>query len=235
MKSSRFFSGIWRINAILILICGLFGAAMLAFALLFFLRDSSRTQHTRNVMRVADREVDTAQESLSGFESIEGSPMLRATLWLKQEYGFGSGMKEASSFRNVLLFDPASGRARWLLPGFRGILVEEHRLPDKDYSTSPKPVRGFVYQAVGADSDGDGRLTRADAKDLYVSDPDGSHVHLAISGVENFNGAHWAEDTAETFLFYTKGGQYRVAKADLRNGTLISDAELRIDGATQER
>ena len=122
-------------------------------------------------VNVADEQLDRSKAQLGTFAKIAGSTVLRAPLRLEQEYGFSSGSKETSSVQNYLFYDPSSASAYWLVPGYKGLFLSTHELPEREYSKPESPVVAVVYELVDSDSTGDKRLTASDAKVVAVSNP----------------------------------------------------------------
>lgn len=222
MKRARFFALVWRLNALIILLAGTVGLLVLVYAAIVIFNDLTRTRHASGIINIAEEQIDTTRTSLGDFELVEGTPILRAPLYLHQEYAFSSGSKAASSTQNYLYFDSLSRAPYWLMPGNRGLILETKEFPSHEYGEKAEPTRVVMYLSVDSDSNGDGKLTSNDAKSIAISDPTGKRFASLLGNVEQANGAQLLNDSL--LIFYTSEGSLRVAEIDLATTKLVSDA-----------
>lgn len=159
MTNRRFFAMVWRVNAVAILLTTILACGVLLFVSWQIYKDATRTRQVSNVVNVADAQLDRSKAQLDTFEKVAGSVVLRAPLRLEQEYGSSSGSKGTSSVQNYLFYDPSSAIAYWLVPGYKGLFLSTHELPEQEYVKPEKPVVAVVYELVDSDSTGDKRLT----------------------------------------------------------------------------
>lgn len=233
MTRRRIFAAIWQANALLIFVAGILSIGVLSFALWQIYRETTRTRYATQVVNVAGEQVDRATRRVGRFEAVEGSPILRATLTLEQEYGFSSGSKETSSPQNYLFYDPRSGKSWWLLPEFDGLLLSTEQMPSRQYGEKAAPVVAFAYELIEADTSGDKKLTGSDRRTIAVSDPTGSRVARLFRDVDELNGAYIQDD--QLLLIYTSGGILRAAKVDRGTFAVTRDAVVQQQKNEQSR
>ncbi|AXQ28992.1 hypothetical protein D0B54_09970 [Solimonas sp. K1W22B-7] len=226
MKGRRFFNWLWRANALIIFVAGLLAVSVLLFALYMLVADLTGTRHASNVMAVAGQEIDNTKASLSEFSRIDGTPLLRATLYVEQEFAYGSGSKETQAVQNELYFDMETSKSYWLIPGYKGLIVDRYRMPDDEYRDNPRPARASAYALVEKDSNGDGKLTGSDLKEIAVSGPAGKPLHRTGTLVESIDGTQVDDKGAVALIFYTADGKFRFQKIDLDTGKVSLDSAL---------
>jgi len=129
VSGKRFFAWVWRINALIVFALGLICTVVAIFAAASIYNDSARTRHVTGVVNVAEEQLETSAASLGSFSEIGGTEVLRAPLSVQQEYARSFGSNDVSSTRNYLYFDPASRESYWLIPGYRGLIVNENDFP----------------------------------------------------------------------------------------------------------
>lgn len=229
MRSRRFFSWLWRANAVLIFLAGLLTVGATGIVLYKFAADAMQPRHAEDVMTVAGRQIDSTKEHLTDFEQVRGGNFLRATLYVEQEYEISSGSKDSRSVQNELYFDLPTRKSHWLIPQYKGIIVSQHRLPDDNYGDDPQPLRANVYGLLDRDDNGDGQLTGRDLMEVAVAGPAGKPLHRTGLRVDSIDGTHLGEDGTEVLVFHTVGGKFRLLAVDLATGKLTANSELTID------
>jgi hypothetical protein len=225
VTTRRFFSLVWRANAILLLLTGILACVVLLVAVLQIFRDATRTRQAVDVLNVAGEQIDRSKTSLGYFVTVAGCAVLRAPLHVQQTYAFGSGSKEATSVQNYLFYDPSDGSSRWLVPGNKGLFLATHELPEHEYSKPERPVVTVLYELVEADTNGDQRLTESDAKVVAVSDPSGSRFTRLFTGVQEVNGTTLTPQ-GHILVLYTVSATLRAAEIDVDTHRVLRDAAL---------
>jgi hypothetical protein len=225
VKTRRFFALVWRANAVLLLLMTILAIAVLSYAAFEIYRNATRTRQATNVLNVADEQIDRSKVELGSFQTIAGSGILRASLQVEQEYGFGSGSKETTSIQNYLFYDPSDGSSRWLVPGNKGLFLATHELPEREYVKPEKPVVAVVYELVDADTTGDQKLTASDAKVLAVSNPSGSRFTRVLTGVQEVNGTTLTPG-GRILVLYTSSATLKAAEIDAETHRIVRDAPL---------
>ncbi len=228
MKRTRFFSVVWRINALLILGVGIGAFALLLVGGALFVKDFMRPRHTENVAYLAPDQVDKSGSELGSFEPVDGTSTLRAALRLTQDYSIGSVSKESSSVQNYLYVDTGTHASHWLIPDNRGLIVATTELPAGRYGNRDEsPLEAVVYELVDADSDSDKKLTKKDLITIAVSDPEGRSLVRLFKNVQRLNSAQLA-GKGKLVLFYTAQGQLHVADIALGSGKLLRDDVMKL-------
>jgi hypothetical protein len=229
MTTRRVFALIWRVNALAILVTAILSCAVVSFAAWQIYRGATRTRHVAAVVNVAEQQLDRSKLRLGSFETIGGSNVLRAPLFIEQEYAFAAGSKGTSSIQNYLFYDPASRRSHWLVPGNKGLFLSMRELPERRESKRDTAVIAVVHELVEADTSGDKRLTASDVKVIAVSNASGSVFTRVLSGVEEINGVTLTTD-ARILVFYTRASTLKAAEIDVVTHKIIRDAPLQPDG-----
>jgi hypothetical protein len=112
-KTERFFTWVWRVNGLLVLIAAvlcLIGLVAILESEIFGRGGSPRNQLTD----VAGADLVAEDLRLGGFRSIDGTDYIYATLAPPSRYG-GSGSSRGNA-RNWLFFNTESRNAHWLFP-----------------------------------------------------------------------------------------------------------------------
>jgi hypothetical protein len=201
---------------------------LLALAALSFLFHLSRedTPHFDAAIQV-DKEIDRSQWRFHSFQPVGGTGFLRASLVAtrSQSAGLFSSMTLTSAVQNYAFYNLATGATHWLLPDQPRVIMLTTQIPEDKRGEEDEPVVAFLYHIVEQDSNGDGRLSDADAKLIAISDPSGSRLTTIATVVQGTHGFHF-EDPARLVMFYTTKGSRRVIKVDLTTHTVLSEGPL---------
>ena len=234
MESNRFFSVVWRINALVILLAGLLAVGALVAIVVSMWPSGGRSAHEANVAdQVAvkdgaepgdatpgDAEPTTEHAEIGQFENVVGTTSLRAEVRVMGRGGSDYSSKGGdTSTRNYLYFDTATGSARWLMPDHKTEFLIARDFPDHSAraAESNEPVRVTVYQLrTQAPRDG-ARADRRSRESLAVSDPDGRHFRVLAEGVDEVN-AIWLDDPRHLAALYSSGTTLYTLKLDLGAG-----------------
>ncbi len=221
----RFFSLVWRANALVILAAGLAGLALVMILLVQLGRDFLEPRRVQGVVNLADEEVEAETFHFGRFESISGSEFLSAPLYTQQGYPLGSISKSSQSSRNYLFYNPASGAAHWLLPDNEGLVEWRSEFPPSRYKGEREPVKGVLWQVIASDTNGDRKLTQNDLSVVFISGPSGRPLRELISGVQEVHGAHqFSSDRVSLMLL--KNNRLRAAVVSLNALSLVSNEEV---------
>jgi hypothetical protein len=225
VRARRFFRWVWRVNGVLFLLAALVFVVGMSIGLVAMLVEMHRDARKSSVVKVADEEIRT-KENLGNFEPVKGTGVLRASLQADAEGTFGSSSRHAT-VRNYLFFDPADGSSRWLIPGYKGLIVAMHEMPEEGGCGSrDKPVVGMVYELVEADSNHDGKLDESDAKAVAVSTPGGLRFSRVLSGVEQVKGTSLTPEN-RILVLYTAAGTLKAALVDGATFALTEDKAVK--------
>jgi hypothetical protein len=218
---------LWRANAVIIFIAGLIGCVALAALAYLLYTEATQSRRARDVLTVAEDRVRDSRTTLGDFEEVSGSAVLRAPLWVEQEFTAASSSKESFATQNYLFFDPARDASHWLIPGFKGIIRSTHDLPDEHSREKSAATQVVVYELSETDSDHDGQLTSEDTKDVAIADASGTQLTRVLKGVDGFSSARLLPDESQMLVLYTAGGIARAARVEFPSGKVLKDVALR--------
>jgi hypothetical protein len=215
MKTKRFFTFVWRVNAVLIFVVGVLAAVVLSALAYIFFKDAIRTRYVGNVANAALSEVETQIAELQPFQQIQGTGVLRAALNIRQTYSLGSGSKEAIFTRNYLYFDVSTRSAYWLKATTDGLILQVYDLPGSPYGQNQSETTAVVYVAVERDSDGDHRLSDSDIKRIAVSDSKGKNYRVVVDRADRLNDARLLRPD-RLLILYSLGSKLTAVELDPR-------------------
>lgn len=235
MKARRFFSLVWRINAIVIFIVGMLGALLLtagAFTVFSNLSrsfSSSRPSHNAPPAAADGADATEAGEKqvfrLGSFERVQGTDVLRAAYQAGagEDGGSGYGSKSDTSTRNFFYLDASTRSTYWLKPSMKSVILRdealsEHQNSDESQRDSPKPEIASVYLVVENDSNGDGELTDEDKKQIAVSDATGKEYRVVAQGVDCMEQVILLGPQRVLILYYV-GAKLKAAELNPLQGT----------------
>ena len=206
MTPRHVFATIWRINAIVLLIVGILATVVLISTAFLFYRDATRTRHADGVARVAVGGDVPSKAILGNFENLPKTAVLRAPLRVTQSYSIGSVLKEASSVRNYLFYEPNTRTTRWLKTSMESVIVQTWSLPEDESRERRPNWVASVYAVVVSDTSGDGTLTESDQIQIASSNPDGSNFRVLVEKADRVNEARLlAAD--KVLVLYSVGAQ----------------------------
>lgn len=226
MKSDRFFSLLWRANAVLIFCAGMLGLALLLFV--FLLSGNGRSRHAAPAAAVGIGDVKKDDpRTLGDFVRAGEMHLLRAPLSsARSGYGsLGSGGRSAVIW-NQLFFDPSSNSSYWLFPTHDTVIVALHELPARNYDKSDGAVQAVVYVVVAEDSNGDAVLDQNDLKQVHVSLPSGLRLSRVLDGVQHVNSTFLLPGAGGLLVFYTRDDALRVARIDAQLSGVVRDDKI---------
>ena len=215
MLTRKFFSRIWRINAVLILLAGLLAVGLLCEAGFSLISSLTRTRHVDDVAINALGETKESSAELGSFEAITGSTVLRAPLTVRNSGPLGSSY-ESGTTRNYLYFDPATRSTHWLCPSMDGVVLSSTALPADDYGAPKSNAVVAVHVVVNKDSNNDERLTDSDSKQIAVSAPDGTGYRVVVAQADRLNKALMLSPT-RLLILYSMGSKLAAVELDASN------------------
>jgi hypothetical protein len=223
--STRLYRNIWRFNALTIAICGLLGVVIALFTAFQIASDVFRTSHqVQDVARIepADTSRPAVQTGFSTgqFEAIKGTAIAMAPLIAKQSYDYSYASKDATSERNYLFYDTASGVSRKLLPSETQIVLSHTELR-RDGESGDTPPKAMFFQLVETDSNADGVLSYADAPTLALSRNDGSDLTRLDLKAATMHGKIVTGDGATLVLFMTDDAGLKAQHVDLKTFKIV--------------
>jgi hypothetical protein len=227
MKARLLFAWIWRVNSVVILAVGVVGLFVLMFAAAVIYKDMTRKREASGVINVTEQEIDAEKVTLGEFREVEGTGILRAPLNLEQEYAFGSvGSKGTDSLQNFLHFDLRTNESYWLIPGYRGLILEAEQIPPRTFDEKERNPVAYAYVLVEKDSNGDGKLTRNDDKSIGVALSTGKNFARLPIKAEYFHGAHLKGESSMVVL-YTSEARLHVVELALPSMQVLRDSTIK--------
>ncbi|WP_242345093.1 hypothetical protein [Anaeromyxobacter terrae] len=216
MKAQRLFRTIWRINGALLLLAFVTIAVGAAAGLVSTLLEAGKPAAREETVT----EVDGEELALGDAQELEGTP--HVLLPLVAHHGSGAySSGERSTTRNLLFFDGAAGRARWLRPDHRAAITTYLPLHDgggaqgrSEESAPARPVRWLRYELADADTDGDGQITEEDALRVAVSGAAGDDLTVVLPDAEVIHGYSMPRN-GTLLVFFRRGGAELVGEIDL--------------------
>lgn len=183
-------------NSLIFFVFGLLGLGVLSYGAYRISQDVFRPRQVSNVAAISapGQAQPTAQETLTlgNFETLSGTPYLRAGLTADQHSRAAYYDKTASSLKNYLFFNTQDRTSRWLVPGQQQLFLQTWSLgtPPAAQHETPKTVTAILYLVVNADTNGNGRLDEGDRKTLGLSQPSGANYTEVLASVDRILGVH---------------------------------------------
>lgn len=223
MRASRVFRAIWRVDGVLILLVFIVaGVAILAEV-------SSHLLH-RHGAEPAETDASPEAGSPGGehlafgsIDQLEGTAFVVVPLLSRpgDSGSFSSG--DGERVRNLLFYDTATGKTRWLRPDHSGVIVERRELRERDAEKGP--VRWLRYEIADRDTDGDGEISAEDGVQVAISGPGGDDLSVVLRDVRVVRG--YAFTPRGTLLvFHRKGKGEMVAEIDLAARKVLRNTPL---------
>ena len=215
MPTRKFFTRIWRINAIIILLAGLLAVGLLSVAGVSLVVSLTRPDRVDDVAITALGETKETSAELGSFETIPGSTVLRAPLTVRNSGALGSSY-ESGTTRNYLYFDPSTRSTHWLCPSMDGVVLSSTALSADDYGAPKTNALVAVHVVVNKDSNNDERLTESDSKQIAVSTPDGKGYRVLVAQADRLNKATLLSPT-RLLILYSTGSKLAAVEVDASN------------------
>ena len=199
--------------------------AVLAYAVLTLVRQhTSQTQVSNVVVSESAQSNEVSNKSLIGnFSKIEGSEVVKAPVYLSQEYQYRYGSKEASSIQNYIFYDPTQKSFNLLRSTNQGLILSVTPLPNIPSAAAP-PIAD-LYVIIEKDTNNDQKITESDQKTLAIADASGQRFKMLLPNMDDFKGASGIKDNRVS-VFYTLANQLKVAEIDLRSQAIVSTATM---------
>jgi hypothetical protein len=184
MRAHRFFRGVWRFNALVILFAGVLAIGALTISAVYALRAIFREREVVAVVNTAEQGGIRETLALGRATQIRGHSGLLVAVESDQEYDQAYFSKSTAAARNYG-FVSASELPRWLYPHNRFLVVDASQLPASEYSERDPPTAVVSFVVVQSDSDGDERLTPSDLSKLVFTKPDGTGSKVVLENLRH--------------------------------------------------
>jgi len=231
MNTEQFFTRIWRINSIIILVAGILAVGVLSYGGYQIYKNMTETRRVTGMVNVETEGVKKTIVKFGRFMPVKGTIYLRANVTTEQDYKVMSYSKEAHATRNYLYYDTSTKIGRFLVPNNDTLFLSVHDISEgnrylNDYdSESDKKkynILAIIYDVVEADTNKDSRLTEADLHTIALSTPTGEEYVPIINKIDTVNGYNLVMPDS-IFVFYTSGGLLRSAEVDIKSLKIKSD------------
>ena len=229
MEESKTFRNIWRFNAIIIAIAGVFAIIVLSLAAILLFKESTRIHHTNEIVNLNPKTNIKEIFRLGNLEHVQGYSSVIIPLNSDQDFNLGySGSKSSVSTRNLLFTNLNLGTRHWLLSNNSYLISSHHLIRDSDSYNEDKPVLSILYYIVKSDTNGDMKLTDSDDLTIAISKPDGTNYQEILSDVNDVLGYEVLDQETIAILFARNEKNYiqYVSIADLKNTKQIELPKL---------
>lgn len=189
---------------------------------------SMRSIQNNDVVNVSNMNGGKVKTQIGDFSQIRGTEVLKAALYLKQEYQSSYGSKETSSIQNYIFFDLAKKGTYWLMPKNEGLILSAIALSENENSRLEPNTNipsAFMYLIADKDTNNDKRINWEDRKLIAISDPSGLRYKVLIDLVDNYNGSSIVKNNRVSLL-YQSANKLKIAEVDLRSQEIISNSEF---------
>ena len=226
MELSRFERVTWRINAIIILACGLLALVLMLIVGYRLFQDIFRTREVTSVVNVNPETKESEFLRLGGFSRISGTQLLASGLVASQDYRQSYYSKTGSSTRNYLFLDSTTKATHWLLDGNGSLILNDRELyADPATDSSRRTTTALLYEVVKQDSNGDSRLTTDDQLTVMLFTVASKRVVelLTVKG-EVFGMEQLSSN--EAMIFYRDDSSHYVATLDIAAAKIVLKTPL---------
>jgi hypothetical protein len=245
MDQNGFFRWVWRLNALLLAVGGLFLLVMAIMA--FFTRPwygptpeghfapVPKGAEKHSTYRIARLEISVGHEDIFQLGRWDGSP---------NEYGLQdiivaprSAVYTGPNTVNLLAVDDVSGASHWLFRGYDREIVRQETVTKRDEEPGPPTVAApgtpapygnhsiaLVIHTIDADTDKDGELTGKDRQSLYIYRP-GMGFAVKLLDADLVLSTAQADD-AHYLVVYERGRDAIAATYSLPDFKLVSQKRI---------
>ena len=228
MRTSSFFKGLWRFNAMLIAAAGLVALLVGSYALLAIGKSTLRERHVVNVARSdssATGVSDAGSIVVGHFSQIAGTSHVWASMQRRDQHAQRYYSKTASNVIDYVFYDVATGKSHRLRGKDDGLILRaEHIGPSRKIDAEASPD-ALLVTIVEQDTSGDGLLSMSDERTLALARPNGSELTSIVKGVEKVLG--WTRVSArESVVMVQMAKRTFALHVDLTALTLIRKEAL---------
>lgn len=228
----KFFPLLWRFNALVIAAAGSLALFLAAYAAYYVARDIFRTAYTaQDIARVEPDAGGKAAGQPAGidtrlratnFARITGTSLLWSPLMATQAYDYRFSSKEASSTRNYIFYDTATGESRKLFASDDQIIFNAthlRRTEDAKDAMDAPPLALYLH-VVARDANGDGLLSH-DTAVVALARPDGSGLVKLDALQGRAIGTRVSDDGTSIVIMLDQNDKIAAAHVDLATFQII--------------
>jgi hypothetical protein len=225
MRKPQFLNLLQSANTIIFFGVGLLLFGVLSYAAYHIYRDVSRERSVSDVAKIATTQDKSLQVSLGEFTAIAGTPYYLAPISAEQNYRQDYYDKAAFSVRNYLVLNITDQSAVRLVPKNDTLFLRAASVGQKGKNGETSKAEGLWYQVVKADSNGDQRLTEADAKTIAISDVSGKNYTEVLPRVDRVLSTLQPSPSRLMLMYETNQKNY-VTQIDIATRQVIKTQEL---------
>lgn len=233
-RTDKIFKWIWRVNGVALFVLSIAGVLTLVLLVANLGIFATHERPEERVTEIAGTRIESTALRFGNFNEIIGTKLLYAPLGTESEYiGSGSSGGVGNS-RNLLFFDTATKKTRWLLKDNNesirtlSFLTDPPECPYRgDGSSECEASRVAIALLLEIEQDSaTAKKTGVNgSRRIAIAAVDGTELHELVTGADGLRGVHSIDGT-RTLVFYAKAGAVRVLDIDPIKRTLHSDEKL---------
>lgn len=225
MEENKFFRYVWRFNGLILMIAGVLGIGVLAFAGYQIFAEIARERDVRTIVNVQEENDIKEKWQLGYMSKIQGSPYVMIPLNSDQRYAQSYYSKSSSSTRNYLFINSKNNDKHWLFNTNQYLVVDSEFLSENEYNSDEREIRAILYKMVKSDTDNDKRLTSKDLLTIGMSLPNGKEYKEILEGIDVFVGQRLLDPNTLLIVFQKDGVGYS-ANVNLPGFVVTDETEL---------
>jgi hypothetical protein len=227
----KFFRVIWRINAILICLCGVLLVALLGFGLFSMISETFAQRGSGSVpanpATAADK--NASKLSVSKVENLDGTTIVRGTIDYSASEGrggasFSSGY-DAGTTCNYVFYDTVTDQVSTLLAANNCVIVKSDDFYFPSEPCDKRVTKWTSYVVADKDTNGDGVISDADLKSFAVAQASGQDYHVYLTDLDEVLNTQLMGES-DFYVYYEKGGNLFVSRLDLANKKIVQTKKL---------
>jgi|JFJP01.1.fsa_nt_gi hypothetical protein len=215
---------------------GIFAILLLSWFIWQTFHDVGRIKQTRERANLSVNRQDgsSTKAEIGEFQQIEGTDILRAELYAKEDDKFMPSYTPSKFIQNYIFFDSTKQRFYPLKSENTSILLSITNITETNSNNEinsnlletkkPRPV-GFAYVIVDQDTNNDKRINQDDLQKIAISDVSGLRFKVLIDRVDKFKGVSIVKNN-RVFLIYLSESKIKAAEIDVRSQEIISNSEF---------
>jgi hypothetical protein len=225
MEESKIFKNIWRFNALVIMLVGIFGLVLAIFSSIMLYKNFTRDITVKNIVNIEDKTKKKEEWKLGSITTIKGSNYIMMPLSANQNYSMDSYSKLTSSIKNYLFLDEEGNKKDWLFPNNDYLITQTNLLPNTSYGEQVSDIKAILYYVVKSDTNKDKLLTSSDFQTIAISKPDGTKYTELLGEIDFVNGYKVNGDTSLLVIYQRKNIAYS-AKINLSTFVVSDESKL---------
>ena len=230
MQENRFFTILWRFNAVVFAITGVLLIAISLVVLLEIYKDVTRDRHVHAVVGTDSETPQRPKYYSYGSPSTGTNGLVVLPLLVGQTFDHGRYDKGSSNNIVNYLFLGANGQQSWMFPTHAQLILNQQTLFAHKTGDEEPEALAQLLQVVEKDTNIDQRLTRTDVVNFFLTDPDFQNPRRVLSDI---SGAFRTtkSDTGTLYIQAERKGQTVLLEMHMQTGEILSEHSLPTPGA----